>query len=85
MTFLQPSNVAKYFANADFGSVIHVIVHFNHLTRPGLPSTGESKVAELERRTGKQTLEIDVKACLAASQEARMLQALAPSRPPSTG
>ena len=45
----------------------------------------EGRVAELERKVGQQTLEIDfLKGCLQRIEEARMLQALSGS-PQSTG
>src|SRR6202167_4990596 len=44
----------------------------------------EGKIAELERKIGQQTLEIDfLKGCLQRIEEQRMLQALT-GRPPST-
>src|SRR3979409_589694 len=45
----------------------------------------EGRVAELERKIGQQTLEIDfLKGCLQRIEEQRMLQALT-GNPPSTG
>ena len=44
----------------------------------------EGRIAELERKVGQQTLEIDfLKACLQRIEEQRMLQALT-GNPPST-
>ena len=45
----------------------------------------EGKIAELERKIGQQTLEIDfLKGCLQRIEEQRMLQAVT-GNPPSTG
>jgi len=45
----------------------------------------EGRIAELERKIGQQTLEIDfLQGCLQRIEEQRMLQAL-PGNPPSTG
>ena len=45
----------------------------------------EGRIAELERKIGQQTLEIDfLKGCLQRIEEQRMLQALT-GNPPSTG
>jgi len=45
----------------------------------------EGRIAELERKVGQQTLEIDfLKGCLQRIEEQRMLQALT-GNPPSTG
>jgi transposase len=45
----------------------------------------EGRIAELERKIGQQTLEIDfLKECLQRIEEQRMLQALI-GNPPSTG
>ena len=45
----------------------------------------EGRIAELERKVGQQTLEIDfLKGCLQRIEEQRMLQALT-GKPPSTG
>jgi transposase len=45
----------------------------------------EGRVAEVERKIGQQTLEIDfLKGCLQRIEEQRMLQALS-GNPPSTG
>ena len=45
----------------------------------------DGRVAELERKVGQQTLEIDfLKGCLQRIEEQRMLQALA-GNPPSSG
>jgi len=45
----------------------------------------EGRIAELERKIGQQTLEIDfLQGCLQRIEEERMLQAL-PGNPPSTG
>ena len=45
----------------------------------------DGRVAELERKVGQQTLEIDfLKGCLQRIEEQRMLQALT-GNPPSTG
>ena len=43
----------------------------------GKPRWSEGRIAELERKVGQQTLEIDfLKACLQRIEEQRMLQAL---------
>jgi transposase len=48
-------------------------------------SAGEGRIAELERKVGQQTLEIDfLKGCLQRIEEQRMLQALT-GNPRSTG
>ena len=47
--------------------------------------TPEERIAELERKVGQQTLEIDfLKGCLQRIEEQRMLQALT-GNPPSSG
>ena len=56
---------------------------------PGNASPGngksEGRIAELERKIGQQSLEIDfLKGCLQRIEEQRMLQALT-GNPPSTG
>ena len=51
----------------------------------GKPRWSEGRIAELERKVGQQTLEIDfLKGCLPRIEEQRMLQALTGS-PRSTG
>jgi transposase-like protein len=50
----------------------------------GIPRWSEGKIAELERKIGQQTLEIDfLKGCLQRIEQQRMLQALS-GNPPST-
>lgn len=50
----------------------------------GTPRWSEGRVAELERKVGQQTLEIDfLKGCLRRIEEQRLLQALT-TKPPST-
>ncbi len=51
----------------------------------GNPRWSEGKIAELERKIGQQTVEIDfLKGCLQRVEEARKLQVLT-GNPPSTG
>jgi transposase len=51
----------------------------------GNGSSAGAKIAELERKIGQQTLEIDLlKECLQRIEEQRMLQAVT-GNPPSTG
>ena len=63
---------------------------FRHGPANACPGTGkprweETRVAQLERKVGQQTVEIDfLKGCLQRIEEQRMLQALT-GNPPSTG
>src|SRR5712691_8701207 len=63
---------------------------FRHGPGNALPGNGkqrwsEGRIAELERKIGQQTVEIDfLKGCLQRIEEQRMLQALS-GRPRSTG
>ena len=51
----------------------------------GKPRWSEGQIAELERKVGQQTIEIDfLKGCLQRIEEQRMLQALT-GKPRSTG
>ncbi len=57
----------------------------NSFPGPGKPRWEESRVAELERQIGQQTMEIAfLKRCLQRIEQQRMLQALT-GRPLSTG
>jgi transposase len=75
--------------------VSHNVLHrwrreFRQDTGNAFPGNGkqrwsEGRIAELERKVGQQTLEIDfLKGCLQRIEEQRMLQALT-GNPPSTG
>jgi len=57
----------------------------NAFSGNGKQRWSEGRVAELERKVGQQTLEIDfLKECLQRIEEQRMLQAVT-GNPPSTG
>jgi transposase-like protein len=57
----------------------------NAFPGPGKQRWEETRVAQLERKVGQQTVEIDfLKGCLERIEEQRMLQALT-GRPPLTG